>query len=152
MAHGVNTQYHHLRIGIKMENLSIQRVSTEYLSVELIAILMYSMRVVNIAKRFFKACRTIQNYIPMETYPPYDLYRIRAYSNITSSSTDKIKQLIDRSVASGAWLILVYHKIEDGETGMYCSLESLEEVIDYAVNSGIRIMNFKDVFESGVVI
>ena len=31
-------------------------------------------------------------------------------------------------------------------------LESLEEVIDYAVNSGIRIMNFKDVFESGVVI
>lgn len=112
----------------------------------------HSDRVVNIAKRFFKACRTIQNYIPMETYPPYDLYRIRAYSNITSSSTDKIKQLIDRSVASGAWLILVYHKIEDGETGMYCSLESLEEVIDYAVNSGIRIMNFKDVFESGVVI
>nr|DAY81254.1 MAG TPA: hypothetical protein [Caudoviricetes sp.] len=112
----------------------------------------HSDRVVNIAKRFFKACRTIQNYIPMETYPPYDLYRIRAYSNITSSSTDKIKQLIDRSVASGAWLILVYHRIEDGETGMYCSLESLEEVIDYAVNSGIRIMNFKDVFESGVVI
>lgn len=29
---------------------------------------------------------------------------------------------------------------------------SKEEVIDYAVNSGIRIMNFKDVFESGVVI
>lgn len=80
------------------------------------------------------------------------MYRIRAYSNIKSSSTDKIKQLIDRAVSSGAWLILVYHKIEDGETGMYCSLESLEEVIDYAVNSGIRIMNFKDVFESGVVI
>lgn len=36
--------------------------------------------------------------------------------------------------------------------GIDGNFEELEEVIDYAVNSGIRIMNFKDVFESGVVI
>ena len=111
----------------------------------------HSARVVQLAKSFFDACRTIQYYIPIESYPPYDNYRIRAISSIQDSQVETIKQYIDRACDNGTWLILVFHKIEEGSGGMFCSLNALEQMIDYAVSKSV-VMNFAEVFESSVVI
>jgi len=109
----------------------------------------HSPRVVQISKRFFKACRTIQDYTPIESYPAYDNFRIRAMSSIIDANVEKVKGYIDKAKECGGWLVLVFHKIETGDgSGMYCSLSALEQIIDYAKDSGINILNFKDVFES----
>lgn len=106
-------------------------------------------RVVKIAKRYYKACRTINSFLPLESYPVQDEFRIRARSSVLTSEVDKIKELIDRAKTSGEWLILVFHKIEEGGSdGMYCSLEALEEMGRYARESGINILSFKDAFET----
>ena len=111
----------------------------------------HSLRVVRIAKRYFKACRTIQYYIPFETLPAYNNYQIRAVSSITSADVEDIKALIDRAKLGKTWLILVFHKISEGTTGEYCSAESLSEIAQYALESGVDIMNFKDVMESSML-
>lgn len=107
--------------------------------------------VVQLAKGYFDSCRTIIPFIPLESYPVADRYRVRAVSSVGSGSygVDLIKSYIDKAVASGAWLILVFHKIEDGTGGMYCSETDLKAIADYAIDSGAYIMNYAEVFESG---
>ena len=114
---------------------------------------MHENRVVQLAKRFFDGCRTIQYYIPSETYPPADNYRIRAVSSIGANGNgiETIKKWIDRAMVSKSWLVLVFHRIEDGGTSMYCSKSELTEIADYAITSGAYIMNYAEVMESSVV-
>lgn len=116
---------------------------------------MHENRVVQLAKGFFDGCRTIQYYIPSETYPPADNYRVRAISSISSApncnNVVNIKNQIDRAMASKSWLILTFHRIEDGNTSMYCSENELSEIADYAIASGAYIMNYAEVMESSVV-
>ena len=114
---------------------------------------MHENRVVQLAKSFFDGCRTIQYYIPSETYPPADNYRVRAVSSISSNSNgvDYVKDKIDRAMASKSWLVLVFHRIEDGDTSMYCSESDFTEIVNYAVNSGAYIMNYAEVMESSIV-
>lgn len=115
---------------------------------------MHENRVVQLAKGFFDGCRTIQYYIPSETYPPADNYRVRAISSISSAPNSNnvanIKNHIDRAMASKSWLILTFHRIEDGNTSMYCSESELSEIADYAIASGAYIMNYAEVMESSV--
>ena len=54
-------------------------------------------------------------------------------------------------MASKSWLILTFHRIEDGNTSMYCSESELSEIADYAIASGAYIMNYAEVMESSVV-
>ncbi len=114
---------------------------------------MHENRVVQLAKGFFDGCRTIQYYIPSETYPPADNYRVRAISSIgaNANNVDYVKTQIDRAMASKSWLVLVFHRIEDGDTSMYCSENDLKEIADYAVSSGAYIMNYAEVMENSVV-
>lgn len=114
---------------------------------------MHENRVVQLAKRFFDGCRTIQYYIPSESYPPADNHRVRAISSISANlnDVDYIKDKIDKAMMSKSWLVLVFHRIEDGETSMYCSETELTEIVDYAINSGAYIMNYAEVMESSVV-
>jgi peptidoglycan/xylan/chitin deacetylase (PgdA/CDA1 family) len=110
--------------------------------------------VVQLAKGYFDSCRTITSTIPFETYPPADRYRLRAVSSAGCSAENvaTIKQSIDKTVKSGGWLILVFHKIEDGHDGegMYCTEARLKDIADYAIASGAYIMNYAEVFDSGV--
>ncbi len=115
---------------------------------------MFPDRVVQLAKGYFDSCRTIASFIPLESYPPDDRYRIRAVSGVGASymPVDTVKSYIDRAVTSGAWLILVFHKIGNGGTdSMWCSESDLKAIADYAINSGAYIMNYAEVFDSGVV-
>lgn len=113
----------------------------------------HAPRVVQLAKRYFKSCRTIDGHIPFETYPAGDNHRIRAITAIGEHGVkiDTVKDFIDKAVASNSWLVLVFHKIGQGTSadgGMYCSEEWLQEIADYAINSGAKIMNFAEVFDS----
>lgn len=106
--------------------------------------------VVKMARKFFTSCRTINSFIPFETLPSADNYRLRALSGVGASGTnvDAVKSFIDRAVASNSWLILVFHKIEDGSNTMYCSEADLAAIADYAIASGAQIMNIAEVFDS----
>lgn len=108
--------------------------------------------VVELAKNYFDSCRTIIPFMPIETLPVADRYRIRAVSGVgsnnSSANVEKIKGYLDRMAKDGGWLILVLHKIGDalGDT-MYCSEEDLSAIADYAIDSGVDIMNYAEVME-----
>jgi lysophospholipase L1-like esterase/peptidoglycan/xylan/chitin deacetylase (PgdA/CDA1 family) len=107
-------------------------------------------RVVQMARTYFESCRTIIPFIPLETYPPADKYRLRAVSGVGAYNVtvDKVKSYIDRANETGAWLILVFHKIGDGPDSMWCSEADLEAIADYAISSGAHIMNYAEVMDS----
>ena len=105
--------------------------------------------VVELAKDYFDSCRTIIPFMPTETLPVADRYRIRAVSSVGEVvKVDTIKQYIDRMSKDGGWLVLVLHKIgNDPGNGMYCSEEDLSTIADYAIDSGVDIMNYAEVME-----
>lgn len=106
-------------------------------------------RVVELARKYFDSCRTIEELIHGETYPPYDNYRMRAVSSVNDSNKAKIKEYIDDAVEGKIWLILVFHKIETGDgSSICCPPTTLAELADYAIASGARIMNIAEVFET----
>lgn len=112
----------------------------------------HSERVVRLSRQFFKGCRTILQSIPMESYPPYDRYRMRSISGIVDSQVDKIKEYIDRCVENGTWLILTFHKIEEtpsgsSNDGMYCSISSFETILNYAIDKA-NVMSMKEVMQT----
>ena len=113
---------------------------------------LHPAEVVQLAKGFFVSCRTIYGLTHAETYPPADDYRLRAISSISAASggynVEYIKDKIDRAMAAGAWLILVFHRIEEGNTTMYCSETDLAAIADYAIASSANIMNVAEVFDS----
>lgn len=111
----------------------------------------HSNRVVQLAKRFFDSCRTIQYYIPCESYPPADHYRLRAVSSVSAAlnDVDTIKRYIDRAMESGSWLILTFHRIGDVQgDSMYCSESDLQAIADYAIESGAIIKNIAEVYDT----
>ena len=112
----------------------------------------FPLRAVRLARSFFDTARTIDGWLPIESFPPADNYRMRALTGIGSNgySIENTKKMIDRTVACGGWLILVFHKIDDGTTSMSCSVLDLQEVADYAIQSGANIMNIAEVYESSV--
>ena len=114
---------------------------------------MFPENVVQLAKGYFDSCRTITPFIPFETYPTADRYRIRAVSGVSAYNVTatKVKEYIDRVATSGGWLILVFHKIGDGTDSMWCSETDLKDIADHAINSGAYIMNYAEVFDSVVI-
>lgn len=114
---------------------------------------MYPDRVVQMARAYFDSCRTITPFIPVESYPPADRYRIRAVSGIggNGATVDTVKSHIDKAVEGGAWLILVFHKIGDGTDSMWCSEADLRAIADYAIASGAHLMNVAEVFDGAGV-
>ena len=106
--------------------------------------------VVQLAKNYFTSCRTINSLVSLETYPPADAFRLRAVSSVGASgnNVDYVKDKIDKANASGSWLILVFHKIEDGDNSMYCTEDDLKAIADYAIASGAKIMNMAEVYDS----
>lgn len=112
-------------------------------------------RVVELAKEFFDSCRTIQYYIPHETYPAGDSYRLRALSGVGGGiKVDTIKRYIDYATQSNSWLILTFHRIgevpqgQEANKSMYCSEQELAEIADYAIDSGALIKNMAEIYNT----
>ena len=111
----------------------------------------YPDNVVQLARAYFDSCRTITRWMPVESFPVADRYRVRAVSGVGGNgdmTVTKIQEYIDKAVAGGGWLILVFHKIGDGTDSMWCSESDLKAIADYAIASGANIMNYAEAFES----
>lgn len=131
---------------------------------------MFPENVVELAKDYFDSCRTIIPFMPVETLPVADRYRIRAVSGIGEyyelsalgkpldklsneeknklSEAERVKKYIDRVAQNGGWLILVLHKVgENLADSMYCSENYLSTIADHAIDSGVDIMNYAEVME-----
>lgn len=108
-------------------------------------------RVYNLAKKYFQSCRTITGYNQLESFPPCDAHRVRAITSVSQNGTNnarRMKEYIDHAAESKTWLILVFHKIDDGTGNESCNMTTFEEIVDYAVNADVDIMNIAEVFES----
>ena len=106
--------------------------------------------VTNIVSRFCKTARTISNESSKyEMLPPAAPYNLRAVSSIGASGTTvaSVKSYIDYAVAANAWLILVFHRVGDTATSMFCTAAELEAIADYAVKSGADIKTVADMWE-----
>ena len=105
--------------------------------------------VVATAREFYGSGRTIANASPLESWPPAMPHRLRAVSGVSSAaggnSKVTVKAHIDKAVASGQWLILVFHHI--GATApdtMWCTTADLDEIAAYAVASGAQVSTIAD--------
>lgn len=109
-----------------------------------------SQAVVNIMRRFCDSARTInRSSSNVETIPSPMPYNLRAVSSIGASGTTvaMVKQYIDQVVARKGWLILVFHRIGDTATTMFCSESDLEDIAQYAIASGADIKTVADMWE-----
>lgn len=103
--------------------------------------------IVHIVRKYCKTGRTIND--RYETTPAGLPYNLHAYSSVGSAARTvaSVKNLIDQTVASGGWLILVLHKIGNTQDSMHCSEASLAEIAEYAVQSGAEIRTFADAWD-----
>jgi len=70
-----------------------------------------------------------------------DLSQLFAYFLEKSShKIQAVKEVIDRNRQRRGWLIFATHDISDTPTPFGCTSEFFEEVVQYAVNSGARIL------------
>ena len=109
-----------------------------------------SVTLTNAMRRFCKSGRTISEETSKYEVIPAPLpYNLRAVSGVGASgnSVSNIKTYIDRTIANKGWLILVFHRIGDTQTSMFCSESDLEEIARYAVESGIDIKTVADMWE-----
>lgn len=106
--------------------------------------------VVNVVRRFCKTARTVNSEAQsIETISCPMPYNLRAISGIGASgaSVSTVKSAIDKAVACNGWVILVFHRIGDTATSMFCSESDLEEIAEYAVASGADIKTINDMWE-----
>jgi peptidoglycan/xylan/chitin deacetylase (PgdA/CDA1 family) len=64
----------------------------------------------SLARSHFWAARTTQQ-ATMETYPPSDPLKIRAYELSKSVTLEQAESMVDRAVVAKEWLVLVTHKL-----------------------------------------
>lgn len=97
-------------------------------------------------RRYFISGRTTVGQLGLETWPPGDLYRLRATSVLASDAPEALIDLIDRAAAGGGWLILVFHQIVDGETEFQTQyrIEDLQRVMEHLVRADVDVLLLSD--------
>lgn len=102
-------------------------------------------------RRYFRSGRTIitgpSNTTPyMESIPPADPYKLRAYVVSSSTSTTAINTLVTRALNNKAWLMLIFHNISStvSQSTDY-STTNFNTVIDNINTSGIAVRTVNDV-------
>ena len=76
----------------------------------------FDARTVELVRRTFASGRTIVRGLGLETLPPGDPYRIRAWSVTSGDAPEDLMAAIDRAARDRSWLVLVYHQVVDGPT------------------------------------
>lgn len=70
---------------------------------------------VEAVRHYFAAGRTILQSAGLETLPPADPYRIRAYSVVDTDTTESLRAAIDRAAHDRSWLLLVFHQFSNSQ-------------------------------------
>lgn len=107
-----------------------------------------------VVKKYFTTARTI-DYVSLngiESNVVDQPYRMRAVSAISSASggvtEGTVRTLIDYVEQNGGWLILVFHSIGEPVSTMWCSVDNLERIADYALSKNVDIKTVADVIRN----
>lgn len=68
-------------------------------------------------KDYFAAGRTIVSIQGLETWPPADPFRLRAFSVTDADKPAAVASLIDRAARERSWLLLVFHQLSPQPSG-----------------------------------
>jgi len=87
--------------------------------------------------------------LTLETVPPADPYRLRAFNVIDTDTTGTIQALVDKAYTNKQWLILVFHKIlTTSATSIEYSIANFGTVVDYLNTKGIPVRTVGEVLRA----
>jgi peptidoglycan/xylan/chitin deacetylase (PgdA/CDA1 family) len=77
---------------------------------------------------------------PVETWPPSDRHRLRAYMLTRSTPVSAVTALVDQAVVDRAWLILVFHQIQSPAPAYGTTPRDFQEIVDHIADSGVEVL------------
>ncbi len=95
----------------------------------------------------FTSGRTVARSVGMETWPPADPYRLRAFSVRDADSVERLLGLIDQAEAGHGWLILVFHQLVDAaEAGheTFYTLTDFRTVMEHLARADVDVVLLSD--------
>lgn len=97
-------------------------------------------------RRYFGAGRTILRSLGLETFPPADPYRIRAFSVTDRDTTDTIKAAIDRAARERSWLVLVFHQFSNAQAAYDTEYSGIDfaVVMAHLVAADVEVLTFSE--------
>ena len=64
---------------------------------------------------------------------------------LQTTTPDEVRSWVEKAQRDGAWLVLVYHRVETEKLGTYDSKRSdFESHLEIFKNSGIPVVTFRD--------
>ena len=96
----------------------------------------------SVVRRYFDRGRTTVRGAGLETMPPANPLRLRAYVVRDVDEPEDLVRLVDRAAASGGWLILVFHQLVDGDPLFQTSyrLSDFQLVMAKVADSGLEVI------------
>jgi len=95
-------------------------------------------------RQTFASGRTL-NGLTLESVPIADPVRVRCWAPDATVPLATYTAKIDRAVANGDWLIVLFHNLATGATGTDTETSLFEDVVDYVATSGIAVRKVSEV-------
>ncbi len=84
----------------------------------------------------------------IETIPPADLYKLRAFNVLKTTTPKELKEVIQRTRENNQWLILMFHHIKESATDeIDYSTSNFRELAKIISSSNIEILTMNQVWE-----
>jgi peptidoglycan/xylan/chitin deacetylase (PgdA/CDA1 family) len=82
-----------------------------------------------------------------ETLPPADLYRIRTFNVLDTTTPEQIKEEIEKAKSYKQWLILMFHYLnEKPETNLQYTPKNFETLCKYLKESGVSVLTIDETY------
>jgi parallel beta-helix repeat protein len=100
------------------------------------------------AKKYFRSVRTIVN--QAETITPANRYKLRVLYVLNTTTTATVQTAIDRALAGGEWLIMVFHDIQatTASQDIQYTQGNFNTIIDYLATSNAKVKPVTDVLNT----
>ena len=106
----------------------------------------FDPRVIELARRHFASARTIVAGLGLETLPPADPYRIRAWSVTRDDPPEALMAAIDRAARDRAWLVLVFHQLVDSpaEAATTYAVADMARVVAHLAAADVDVLTLPE--------
>ncbi|MGI0024961.1 MAG: polysaccharide deacetylase family protein, partial [Nitrososphaera sp.] len=101
-----------------------------------------------LVQKYYNTARTTEGAV--ETLPPSDPHRLRAMVIMNTTTPSEVSESVESAIASGDWLILVFHKIVDANASeeLEYLTSDFEAIVDDIAASGADVMTVSEVYEN----
>ncbi|MGH9991294.1 MAG: polysaccharide deacetylase family protein [Nitrososphaera sp.] len=101
-----------------------------------------------LVQKYYNTARTTEGAV--ETLPPSDPHRLRAMVIMNTTTLSEVSESVESAIASGDWLILVFHKIVDANANdeLAYLTSDFEAIVDDIAASGADVMTVSEVYEN----